>query len=170
MKIYIPKHLREVGIFRDLARMITAYEENYVPSSTSFDDYQSFSKIDPVLRFVSFCISKDQVEEDYESILEYVTRMFYSVRGTRKVFEYMRRYLGIVFKGEPVYTVKTLSFSIENQSEYDASLFSTYLIEFLNYLLYFESINYKPSSELTITEDIDFYCGIGLKTYKLYRL
>lgn len=170
MKIYIPKHLREVGIFRDLGRMVAEYEANYVPPVTSFDDYQSFSKIDPVLRFVSFCITKDQVEEDYESVLEYVTRMFYSVRGTRKVFEYMRRYLGIIFKGEPVYTVKTLSFSIENSSEYDASLFNTYLIEFLNYLLYFESINYKPSSELTITEKLDFYCGIGLKTYKLYIL
>ena len=170
MKIYIPKHLREVGIFRDLGRMITAYEESYIPPVTSFDDYQSFSKIDPVLRFVSFCITEEDQPEDYESVLEYVTRMFYSVRGTRKVFEYMKRYLGIRFKGEPVYTVRTISFSIENSSEYDASLFSTYLIEFLNYLLYFESINYKPSSDLTITEELDFYCGVGVKTYKLYKL
>lgn len=170
MKIYIPKHLKEVGIFRDLGRMITEYEENYVPPVTSFDDYQLYTKIDPVLRFVSFCISEDQVEEDYESVLEYVTRMFYSVRGTRKVFEYMVRYLGIVFKGEPVYTVRTLSFSIEDRPEYDASLFNYHLVEFLNYLLYFESLNYNPSSDLIISEDIKFYCGVGVKTYKLYEL
>ena len=173
MRIYIPQHLKKLGIFRDLGRMIEEYEKIYQSPISSFTDYQNYMKIDPVLRFVSFCIKQgeDQSEEEYQAVLSYVTRLFYSVRGTRRVFDYISRYLGIRFVGDPVYTIKTISFSIENDTAwYDVSLFNTYLIEFLDYLLYYESLNYKVNFNLEITETKDFYCGIGAKTYKIYRL
>ena len=34
--------------------MVTVYQENYKPGADSFEDYQSYMKIDPVLRFISF--------------------------------------------------------------------------------------------------------------------
>ena len=173
MKIYIPKHLRELGIFRDLARMISVYESGYKDPTSSFDNYQSYMKIDPVLRFVSFCIhqGEDQSEEEYRAILEYVTRLFYSLRGTRKLFDYMPRYLGIKFVGDPVYTTKSINFSIGNDTEwYDVSLFNTYLIDFLNCLLYYESLNYKVDLGLKIMEDKKFYLGSGVMTYKIYEI
>jgi hypothetical protein len=173
MRIYIPKHLRELGIFKDLAEMISVYESGYKDPTSSFDSYQSYMKIDPVLRFVSFCIKQEdgQSEEEYRAILDYVTRLFYSVRGTRKVFDYISRYLGIKFVGNPVYTIKSINFSIANDTEwYDVSLFNSYLIDFLNYLLYYESLNYKVDLGIKITEDKEFYCGIGVKTYKIYNI
>jgi hypothetical protein len=130
-------------------------------------------KIDPVLRFVGFCIKQQegQDQEEYQAILEYVTRLFYSVRGTRKVFDYIQRYLGIKFIGNPVYTVKSISFSIANDTTwYDVSLFNSYLLDFLNTLLYYESISYKVDLNLEITETKDMYMGIGLKTYKIYKI
>lgn len=153
--------------------MVLKYQEDYEPEPTSFDSYQNYSKIDPVLRFTSFCIKREEGQDDesYMSILYYVTRLFYSVRGTRKVFDYMERYLGIKFIGKPVYNIKTISFSIaEKQDWYDVSLFNSYLLDFLNCLLYYENLNYKVDLGLTITDDLDFYYGIGIKTYKIYRL
>ena len=128
-------------------------------------------KIDPILRFVGFCIKQKegQTEEEYKAILEYVTRLFYSVRGTRRVFDYISRYLGIRFIGNPIYTVKTISFSIANQTEwYDVSLFNSYLLEFLDTLLYYESISYKVDLNLEVTENKELYFGAGVKTYKIY--
>lgn len=173
MRIYIPQHLKNLGIFRDLGRMIEEYESTYETPVSSFSGYQSYMKIDPVLRFVSFCIKKeeDQSDSEYQAILNYVTRLFYSVRGTKRVFDYISRYLGINFVGEPIYTVKSISFSIANNTEwYDVSLFNSYLVEFLNYLLYYESLNYKVDLSLKIIENKDFYLGIGVKTYKIYQL
>jgi hypothetical protein len=153
--------------------MVEGYEQEYQDSATSFTDYQSYMKIDPVLRFVGFCIKRrdGQAEEEYQAILEYVTRLFYSVRGTRRVLDYIGRYLGIKFIGNPIYTVKSISFSIANQTEwYDVSLFNTYLLDFLSTLLYYENISYKVDLNLEISETKDLYMGVGIKTYKVYKI
>lgn len=173
MRIYIPQHLKKLGIFRDLGRIIEKYESEYEDSASSFDSYQSYMKIDPVLRFVNFCIKKEdsQSEDEYQAILDYVTRLFYSVRGTRRVFDYMSRYLGIKFVGSPVYTIKTISFSIANDTSwYDISLFNSYLLEFLDCLLYYEELNYKVDFGINIKETKDFYFGLGALTYKIYSI
>ena len=173
MRIYIPQHLKKLGIFRDLGRMVEEYEKTYQDTTSSFTDYQNYMKIDPVLRFVSFCIKQrdGQTEEEYTAILEYVTRLFYSVRGTRRVLDYIGRYLGIRFIGNPIYTVKSISFSIANDTEwYDVSLFNIYLLDFLSTLLYYENISYKVDLNLEIEETKDIYMGIGIKTYKIYKI
>ena len=87
MRIYIPQHLKKLGIFEDLCKMVLKYEESYVSPVSSFDDYQSYMKIDPVMRFIGYCIKEVREDQDYQVVLEYLTRMFYSVRGTRKVFD-----------------------------------------------------------------------------------
>ena len=173
MRIYIPDHLKKLGIFRDLIKMVEGYEQEYQDPATSFTDYQSYMKIDPVLRFVGFCIKRrdGQAEEEYQAILEYVTRLFYSVRGTRRVLDYIGRYLGIRFVGNPIYTVKSISFSIANDTEwYDVSLFNTYLLDFLSTLLYYENISYRVDLNLDIEETKEIYMGIGIKTYKIYKI
>lgn len=170
MRIYIPDHLKKLGIFNDLARMIVEYEKTYKDPTTSFDSYQSYMKIDPVIRFIGFCISQENQGQDYQVILEYITRMFYSVRGTRRVFEYMSRYLGIEFIGEPIYTVQLISFTLKNNPMwYDISLFNRYLTEFLNYLLYYEKLSYSIEGlGITVEDNLSFYCGIDVKTFKRY--
>lgn len=153
--------------------MIEKYGSEYKVTESSFSDYQTNMKIDPVLRFVGFCVKKkeDQSEEEYEAILSYIVRLFYSVRGTKRVFDYISRYLGIRFAGDPIYTSKSISFSIDNNtSSYDVSLFNTYLIEFLDTLLYYENLGYKVDWNLDITGEEELYCGMNIMTYKLYKL
>ena len=62
MKIYIPKHLRNIEIIDQLYRMIEDYEEQYssVVSTQqgSFDDYYIYSGSDPVKNFLRLCIPK----------------------------------------------------------------------------------------------------------------
>lgn len=172
MRIYIPQHLRKLGIFRDLGKMVEKYASDYESSEGSFSDYQRFLKIDPVLRFVNFCISQgERSDDEYQDITNYVARLFWSVRGTKRVFDFIKRYLGIRFVGEPIYTVKTISFSIANETDwYDVALFNEYFIEFLNYLLYFENIQYKVDMDLKIVENEKFYSGYQIITYVLYKL
>ena len=87
------------------------------------------------------------------------------------VFDYITRYLEIKFIGNPIYTVKTVSFTIANQTEwYDVSLFNTYFLDFLNTLLYYENISYRVDLGLEIKDTMDTYLGVGMKTYKIYRL
>ena len=171
MNIYIPQHLKKIGIFSDMCKMIEAYAQNYEDPTSSFDSYQSYMKIDPVMRFIGYCIKEVREDQDYQVVLEYLTRMFYSVRGTRKVFDYMRRFLGINFIGEPVYTIKSISFTLDSSLVgEDISLFNRYLTEFLNYLLYYESLSYRIDGlGLEIKDNLEFYGGIGVITFKIYK-
>ena len=171
MKIYIPQHLKKLKIFSDLCRMVEEYATNYEDPTSSFDSYQSYMKIDPVKRFIGYCVKEVGEDQDYEVILDYLTRMFYSVRGTRKIFDYMKRFLGINFIGEPVYTIKSISFTLDNSLVgEDIAVFNRYLVEFLNYLLYYESLNYRINGlGLEIKDNLEFYCGIGTTTFKLYK-
>ena len=128
-------------------------------------------KIDPVMRFIGYCIKEVPENQDYQSVLNYLTRLFYSVRGTRKVFEYMKKYLGIEFVGDPIYTVNTISFTLSNNIvDSDIALFNKYLIEFLDNLIYYGKLNYYISGlELEVKDRLEFYCGVESITYKLYK-
>ena len=168
MRIYVPQHLRNLEVINNLCLMVQEYQKNYKDPINSFDDYRTYMKIDPVLRFIGYCIEKteDMDEDYYSNILNYVTRLFYSVRGTGKVFEYMSRYLGLSFEGEPVYTAKVVNFSLLEPIGEDIALFNRYLVEFLNYLLYYESLNYSIKGlQIMVSEDQKCYGGIGIITF-----
>ena len=170
MNIYIPPHLRKIGILKNLCDIITEYSKNYVSTGTSFDDYQTYLKIDPVLRFISLCISEDEVDQDYKTTLNYLTHLFYSIKGTTKVFDYMHSFLGLQFEGDIVYTSKVLSFSLSGIKGSDASLFNSYLKEFIESLLYFETMDYKLSEiSITIKSDTEAYTSNNIITYKRFK-
>ena len=170
MNIYIPPHLRKIGILKNLCDIITEYSKNYVNTGSSFDDYQTYLKIDPVLRFISLCIPESEVEQDYKTTLNYLTHLFYSVRGTAKVFEYMKNFLGLEFEGDIVYTSKNLSFSLSGIKGSDASLFNNYLKDFLDSLLYFETIDYKLSEiSIIIESDTEVFTNSDIITYKRFK-
>ena len=172
MNIYVPKHLRRLEIVNNLCEMIQKYGEGYQESTGSFDSYQTYMKIDPVKRFIGMCLSEIPIplDQDYETVLNYITRLFYSIKGTYSVFEYMKRYLGLEFVDDFVlYTTKTISFTLVRKVGDDISLFDEYLLEFLRYLLYFESINYSiRDAMIDIRDELDFYGGPGIITYKRY--
>ena len=134
MKIYIPKHLREIKIIEQLYQMMTSYGEQAV------DEIDSFS--DPVKRFLGLCIPKkdDQTSEDYSSNINYLATLFYSVKGTYKVFDYLL-YYGVIDsdKSKINYTARSISIEI-GEILVGKDIFCSAMEDFLKTLLYFESL------------------------------
>lgn len=181
MNIYIPQHLREIKIIDNLCRMIEGYADKFDPGRTSFDDYREYLKSDPVKNFISLCI-KDPVQrenetpaellERYRDYINYISKCFYSVKGTQVVFEYMRRYLDKLEVGEEViYNGETLSISLKNVELSDEFIFQDALRKFLNALLYFKDFSINNNHvTLNIRSDIKNYIATGLVQYKEFLL
>ena len=82
----------------------------------------------------------------------------------------MRSFLGLQFEGDIVYTSKVLSFSLSGIKGSDASLFNSYLKEFIESLLYFETMDYKLSEiSITIKSDTEAYTSNNIITYKRFK-
>ena len=172
MKIFVPQHLRKIGALGYLCSMIQEYGKNYKSESGSFDDYQLYLKIDPVRKFIGYCLNYKKEEYGdryYEEVLNYLTRIFYSVRGTYSVFTYIERYLGLSFV-DISYMPRKLTFTIEDKVGDDISLFDKYFRDFLFNLLYIESFSYKIKDlSENIKEDLDFFGGTGIITYRRFN-
>lgn len=135
-------HLLELPILQQLISLYEGYRDFYyeTPSST-FQSYYTSMGIDPVRDFVEANIGSDLEGKeglDYENVLDYITRMFYSVKGTAKVFDYMDRFFpGIQRSGDIIYDGETLSLSLVLDSLLDNTVeFREGLSKFLQTLLY----------------------------------
>ena len=178
MKIYIPKHIEKIGVVHKMCELLQAYiDSDYsINTEDSFNDYYYYLNTDPVKKFLHFCI-KDNEDwqdlhpgEDYESVINYVSRLFYSVKGTYKVFEFMKKYLGFEIT-DIVYTVKNLSFTIKEVTlvDIDEKVFYDSLIDFLSALLYFDKVDIKIELiNLWISNKLINYTGANIVTYKDY--
>ena len=97
--------------------------------------------------------------------------MFYSVKGTCKVFEYMKNYLDIKFeethKIPYIYTVRRLEINIEKASIDDETLYYDAIKGFLDTLLYFEELDLNINKfELNLDERLENYLQLGNVCYK----
>lgn len=172
MKIYIPKHLRNVEIIDQLYRMIDSYESEYSSEvvQNSFDDYYIYYGSDPVKNFLKLCIPKSNIPEDqdYDEVINYLSRLFYSVKGTIQVFNYMIQYLPLSFDGEIIYDSKEITINFKNLSVENESLFYDLLRKFLDALIYYTRLNTNIGSgsiDLTIKSKFQNYVGANLKSY-----
>lgn len=107
MKLFIPEHLKNLTVIDQLYKMYLFYNDAsfgyYIgPEKDSFGDYNFYMKSDPVRNFISmdFEISskKDEILKlglDYDSVIVYLTTLFYSVKGTKKVPEFALKYLSL---------------------------------------------------------------------------
>lgn len=134
-------HLSEIPILQQLVEMYENYQGNYYEDTeTSFQSYYSNFDIDPVRDFIETNIGQyiKETDADYENVLNYITRMFYSVKGTAKVFDYMDRFFpGLKRSGDIVYDGETLSLSLVLDSALDNTVeFREGFSKFLQSLLY----------------------------------
>ena len=134
-------HLIELPILQQMVKMYEEYQGNYYKNTqNSFQNYYSSFDIDPVRDFVETNMGPyiEETDADYENVINYVTRMFYSVKGTAKVFDYMDRFFpGIRRSGDVVYDGETLSLALVLNSALDNTIeFREALLEFLQTLLY----------------------------------
>lgn len=172
MKIYIPKHIRNIEVVDTMCKLIEAYAND--PSLSldpgSFNNYYYYLNTDPVNRFLHICILESDVSEDYESVISYISRLFYSVKGTTKVFEFMKKYLGLNLN-DIVYTVKELNFTISEVrlSDIDEKVFYESLMDFLRALLYFGEARIRIEViHLLLSNTLKNYTGASIETYKKY--
>lgn len=173
MKIYIPTHLENLKVIEQLSDLIRGYSDHYTVSQGSFDYYYYYYTSDAVKRFISLCILPESLPEgqDYESVLGYLSKMFYSVKGTLKVFDYMRTYLGIPFTGDIIYTVEEIRFEISEVTTVDMSLYISCMKDFLDALLYYSDLESAINTlNLIITGKISNSISTGMISYKEYKV
>ena len=171
MVIYIPNHLKNaVPILSSLSEMITTYSKEYGFSTTdSFDDYCEYYSINLVKKFIELCLESEEFSDnnDKENIVNYLVRLFYSVKGTSKIFDYMERFLGVVFNGEVKYSVNEVIFDIKEITVKDAQLYVDCLKGFLSALLYYGDLIAKISTiNFEISEVIEVSIAGNVNKYK----
>lgn len=182
MKLFIPQYLRSIKILDQLYNIVKAYSESASEPDDSFSDYYYTLKTDPVRVFLHSQI-EEEVGEDgqiyvkgtkqlYQSVITYLAELFYEVKGTVKVFDYMTEYLGL---GSTTttwykYSPQRLEITLSTTGVSDVSQFYTNLTNFLEALLYFAELSINGSVELKISEELKMYYGAGLKGYTIYNL
>lgn len=178
MVIYIPNHLKSsIPILKTLSDMVVEYNKSYSKKSLdSFEDYYLHYSINTIKSFIELSlgsqeksISKDNNRED---VINYLVKLFYSVKGTPKIFEYMEKYLGIKFKGgidNIRYTVNEVIFDIDEISVDDIQTYIDSLKNFLSSLLYYGDLITEISKiNLTIKDTINVSVITDIQKYKEY--
>ena len=175
MEIYIPENLKKITVISQLCTMIEGYAGYYEEDPRdSFDDYDFYLSHDPVKAFISLCIpiADGESEEHYITVNNYLSRMFYSVKGTRLVLEYMKKFLDLKFTEgkEIIYRPgQKIEFSLDTIPVNDAYLFRDLLEGFLNALLYWSVLDVNVAKvELKVENTIKSYIQGGAITYTFY--
>lgn len=170
MKIYIPQHLLKLPLLANLSAMIRTYAEERGQEGEWEDNW--IDRNDPVIKFLRLCITEDMIDtstQTLEDVITYISKLFYSVKGTSKVFDYIKKYLGLEIVGDIKYSVDSLSLRISNVSQTDETNFSTSLQEFLEALLYFREFHLTMDGvEITIQSSINNNVGGDSLTYSVF--
>lgn len=169
MKLYIPKHLREIELIDQLYRMIEEYGKSYSQTSQeSFNNYYISQSNDPVKIFLELCISRDSIgsDQDYDEVINYLSKLFYSAKGTVKIFDYMVQFLGLDFDGEIIYDSKEITINLNSLNISNETLFYNSLKDFLDSLVYYEKLNTNIGSvDLIIESNFINYVSGNLRSY-----
>jgi hypothetical protein len=92
MKIFIPNHLRDLVVVDQLAKLLTAYNAEKTDKETAADGINQDKCIDPVKKFIYMKLNpEDEMfttgSQNYADVVNYLTTLFYSVKGTQKVLD-----------------------------------------------------------------------------------
>lgn len=184
--IYIPNHLKKLKIISDFYNMLTTYEtENPLRASDDFlvgdiDEVVKVNQGDPVYYF-TWCILRDKVlsegndEEYLHNIVTYITKLFYCVKGTMKVFDFMEKYLHLDFAESARFeNGNTLVFKLSNISGFSSEFsvnFDNALRKFLSRLIYSSSLGHSYENiELVIEGDLKQTISSNVKVYKIFNV
>ena len=182
MKVFIPKYLRSIKIIDQLYNIIKVYSESANDPDDSFSDYYYTLKTDPVRVFLHSQIPEEVGEDGqvyvkgtkqlYQSVIAYLAELFYEVKGTTKVFDYMTEYLGLGSSTSTwyKYSPQRLEITLNTSGVSDISQFNALLTNFLESLLYFAELSINGSIELKVSEELKMYYGLNLVNFTKYEL
>jgi hypothetical protein len=184
--IRVPNHIRKgIPLVDQMLRMLEEYKK------VSQESKESEVKliIDPVEKFLTSCIlrKEGQSEEEYKSIINYLIRLFYSVKGTKLVVDYIGKYLPS-FASNIKYSTNSIVIELNEDMEVleqtlfvdDPSSFRRDFVSFLDSLLYYNGasgksegssdIVMKGSVTLIVKSHLDSYSSTEILTYKLFDI
>lgn len=182
MKVYIPKYLRKIKIIDQLYNIILSYSEVAQEPGDAFSDYRYRQKTDPVRAFLNSQVPEEVGQDGkvyvkgtdqlYQSVVTYLAELFYEVKGTTKVFDYMTEYLGLGDTGEDWYrySPQRLEITLNTTKISDIAQFNQLLTEFLRSLLYFGELSINGSIELKVSEELKMYYGANLVSHTRYTI
>lgn len=171
MRIHIPSHLEKFEIISQLKKILIEYSKGGLTTdgSDSFESYFYERSLDPVRKFLMLCISKDRIgEADYETLINYYTSKFFSLRGTLKIFDLLeetKKILGISIINYS-YSVISLTIDFGEVETFDMNLFNTSASEFFKALLYYQDyIDTIKTLKLNLVSGINITLSGGLVAY-----
>jgi len=170
MKIFVPLYLRDIPVISQFVSIYSKYSSDYREEPRdSLADYRESLKRDPVKYFVGQCFDEEELGEKYDDIVNYISHLFESVKGTKKIFDYMKKYLNdyLDIQGDPVYTGQYIEIMFGTLTLTDEDHFYTSLYNFLSALLCFENlITNVGTIGLTIKDEITNYVAADVICYK----
>lgn len=212
MKLFIKEYLTELPLIKQLGEIVSAYSEEYGDrdAKDSFSDYKYNKNLDPITRFLNYSLPSDktwrgrnpipneivnsltqeEIEEyknNYYDDLKkvhtlYLVRLFSSVKGTRKVLDYILAYdLFLTTEGKNThgpdtktvieYDRKSLSIEIERLPDtVDPNVFCSYLEEFLSNLLYFDKLSIVVKSvSMVVSKEIRTTVNVGIEPFLTFE-
>ena len=173
MNIYVPLYLREIPVISQFIDIYNGYYKGgyNIVEKESLDNYKESLKRDPIKYFVGMCLNEEELGDTYDDIVNYISRMFTAVKGTKKVFDYMKKYLNdfLDIQGDPIYTGQYINITFGDIVLTDEEHFYTSLVNFLGSLLLFENlITNIGQLGLTIKDEITNYVASDVICYKEY--
>ena len=177
MKIHIPSHLEKFEVISQLKKILVEYSKGGLTTdgTNSFEDYLYQRSLDPVKKFLLMCISKDRIGENvnYESLINYYTSVFFSFRGTLKIFDILdniKNILGITIISHE-YTVTTLTVEFGDVETSSINLFSSISTEFFKALFYYQDyMDTIETLKLDLVSDINVTITGGIVSYTEYKI
>lgn len=188
MKIYIPPHIKKLGIVRDLCSMVTKYAELNVDAQKGSLDYYYYYKTlsyDSVKSFIGICMyySDPDNSSRTEDNINYLTNLFYAVKGTDKIFDYLTRFLDIKFENY-VYDISTgelyINLDIETYNgifKSDEETFKNSFEKFLKALLYVKNLSINVSIKevdnllsINVENNLDLYYKVNYHNYTITKV
>lgn len=182
MKIFIPKYLRSIKIIDQLYNLVRIYGEITSEPSDIFSNYRYTIKTDPVRAFLNSRIPEEIGEDGlsyvkgtnqlYHNVVTYLAELFYEVKGTTKVFDYMTEYLDLGSTTDVwyKYSPQRLEMTLNTSGITDTAQFSQLLTNFLGSLLYFSELSINGSVELTVSEELLMYYGANVINFVEYNI
>lgn len=201
MNIYIKKYLTNIPIIKKMVNLIKEYSQEF-PSEEddSYSEYRNIKASDDVITFLDYVVpsslgmcngdsvvGENDADEVRENKIVYLSELFYSVKGTYKVFDYITEYdlfqtnlqktdngyiQGQDTTSTITYTTQNVTINIESlPSQFDRELFCSYLEKFLCALIYFGSltINIKKAG-ITYQDTSRAFLNHGEAFYQYYEV
>lgn len=176
MRIHIPSHLEKFEIISQLKKILIEYSKGGLTTdgSDSFESYLYEHSLDPVRKFLMLCISEDRIgKADYDTLINYYTAKFFSLRGTLKIFdllEEIKKILGISITNY-TYSVTDLTIDFGEIETFDINLFNNSASEFFKALLYYQDyIDTIKTLRLNLISDINISLSGGLVSYTEHKI